>query len=76
MKINLNNWNHQLIIEIRDNRFNIVENMIKEFPKALINYREFPYSVTDKKTEIKYEVNKIEGGVSFRYKLLNIQLVF
>lgn len=75
MKINLNNWNHQLIISIRDDRFAFVENKIKELPKDLICYRDFPYSVTDKRTEIKYEVNKIEGGVSFRYNFLNTQFL-
>ncbi|CAD8115830.1 unnamed protein product [Paramecium primaurelia] len=72
MKTNLNNWNHQLIISIIDDGFAIVENKIKEFPKDLICYRQFPYSVTDKMTEIKYEVNKIEGGISLSFQKIQL----
>ncbi|CAD8127589.1 unnamed protein product [Paramecium sonneborni] len=68
MKINISDSKHQLIISIIDQRFFQIENKIKEVPKELISFREFPYSVTDKKTEINYVVNKIEGGVSFSFQ--------
>ncbi|CAD8113019.1 unnamed protein product [Paramecium sonneborni] len=68
MKISVNNCKHQLIISVKDERFQQVENKIKEFPKQLISYREFPYSVTDKRTEINYIVNKIEGGISVSFQ--------
>ena len=53
------------LLRYMDSRFDEIENIIRPMPN--LTFREYPYNITDKKSDVKYAVTRIDGGIELRY---------